>query len=90
MRKRRDVALRNLRLMLVLSIALPVARFGYASWQNYGAAFQIADERNERALDIAAEQALRVFQSVNVIFDSVEQITRGATFRCRPRQTNAM
>jgi two-component system NtrC family sensor kinase len=77
MRKRRDVALRNLRLMLVLSIALPVALFGYASWQNYGTAFRIADERNERALDIAAEQALRVFQSVNVIFDSVEQITRG-------------
>jgi hypothetical protein len=49
MRKRRDVALRNLQLMLVLSIALPVALFGYASWHNYGAAFQVADERNERA-----------------------------------------
>jgi two-component system NtrC family sensor kinase len=81
MRKRRDVALRNLRLMLVLSIALPVALFGYASWHNYGVAFQVADERNERALAIAAEQALRVFQSVNVIFDSVEQITRGRAAR---------
>jgi len=29
--------------------------------------------------DIAAEQALRVFQSITVTFDSVEQITRGRT-----------
>ncbi len=79
MRQRRDAALRSLRLMLVASVALPLLLFCYASWVNYHAAFELADERIERALDIAMEQALRVFQSISVTFDSVEQITRGRT-----------
>jgi two-component system NtrC family sensor kinase len=79
MRQRRDAALRSLRLMLVASVALPFLLFCYAAKVNYHAAFALADERIERAADIAAEQALRVFQSINVTFDSVEQITRGRT-----------
>src|ERR1700684_3762693 len=81
MRQRRDAALRSLRLMLVASIVLPLLLFCYASWTNYRAAFDNADERIEHGLDIASEQVLRVFQSINVIFDSVEQITRGRTNR---------
>jgi two-component system NtrC family sensor kinase len=79
MRQRRDAALRSLKLMLVASVALPFLLFCYAAWVNYHAAFALADERIERAADIAAEQALRVFQSIGVTFDSVEQITRGRT-----------
>src|SRR3954471_17025632 len=79
MRQRRDAALRSLKLMLVASVALPFLLFCYAGWINYHAAFALADERIERAGDIAAEQALRVFQSISVTFDSVEQITRGRT-----------
>jgi signal transduction histidine kinase len=79
MRQRRDAALRSLRLMLVASIVLPFLLFCYASWTNYWTAFYNADERIEHGLDIASEQVLRVFQSINVIFDSVEQITRGRT-----------
>src|ERR1700709_791445 len=79
MRQRRDAALRSLKLMLVASVALPLLLFCYAAWANYHAAFELADERIERAGDIAAEQALRVFQSISVTFDSVEQIIRGRT-----------
>jgi two-component system NtrC family sensor kinase len=79
MRQRRDAALRSLKLMLVASVALPLLLFAYAAWANYRAAYALADERIERAGDIAAEQALRVFQSIGVTFDSVEQITRGRT-----------
>ena len=79
MRQRRDAALRSLKLMLVASVALPLLLFCYAAFVNYHAAFALADERIERAGDIAAEQALRVFQSISVTFDSVEQITRGRT-----------
>src|SRR3954464_6348034 len=79
MRQRRDAALRSLKLMLVASVALPFLLFCYAAKVNYHAAFTLADERIERAGDIAAEQALRVFQSISVTFDSVEQITRGRT-----------
>jgi CheY-like chemotaxis protein len=64
MRQRRDAALRSLKLMLVASVALPLLLFCYAAWANYHAAFALADERIERAGDIAAEQALRVFQSL--------------------------
>jgi two-component system NtrC family sensor kinase len=79
MRQRRDAALRSLKLMLVASVALPSLLFCTTAWVNYHAAFALADERIERSADIAAEQALRVFQSISVTFDSVEQITRGRT-----------
>jgi two-component system NtrC family sensor kinase len=65
--------------MLVASVALPLLLFCYTAWASYHAAFALADERIERAGEIAAEQALRVFQSISVTFDSVEQITRGRT-----------
>ena len=81
MRQRRDAALRSLKLMLVASVALPTLLFCYAGWTTYQATHELADERIERALDIAAEQALRVFQSISVTFDSVEQITRGRADR---------
>src|SRR4051812_25028796 len=81
MRQRRDAALRTLKWMLVASVALPVLLFGYVGWTTYHTAFALADERIERTLEIASEQALRVFQSISVTFDSVEQITRGRTGR---------
>src|ERR1043166_1866057 len=81
MRPSRDAALRSLRLMLVASVALPTLLFCYAGWTTWQATLELADERIERSLDIAAEQALRVFQSISVTFDSVEQITRGRTDR---------
>jgi two-component system, NtrC family, sensor kinase len=79
MRTRRDAALRSLRLMLVASVVLPLLLFCYVSWTSYHTAFERADERIKQALDLSAEQALRVFRSINVTFDSVEQITRGRT-----------
>ena len=67
--------------MLVASIALPGLLFCYAAFANYRTAYTLADERIDRGLDVASEQVLRVFQSINVIFDSVEQITQGRTNR---------
>src|SRR5947209_2598119 len=81
MRQHRDAALRSLTLMLVASVALPLLLFCYVAWATWHSAFALADERIERSLDIASEQALRVFQSIGVTFDSVEQITRGRTSR---------
>jgi two-component system NtrC family sensor kinase len=65
--------------MLVASVVFPLLLFCYASWANYRAAFERADEQIKQALDLSAEQALRVFRSIDVTFDSVEQITRGRT-----------
>src|SRR3954463_135621 len=77
MRTRRDAALRSLRSMLVASFVFPLLLFCYASWVNYHTAFDRADEQIRQALDLSIEQALRVFRSIDVTFDSVEQITRG-------------
>src|SRR3954451_21952928 len=77
MRTRRDAALRSLRFMLAASVVFPVLLFCYASWVNYHAAVEQADERIRHALDLSAEHALRVFVSSGVTFDSVEEITRG-------------
>jgi two-component system, NtrC family, sensor kinase len=79
MRTSRAAALRSLRIMLAASVIFPLLLFGYASWANYRAAFERADDRIRQALDLSAEQALRVFRSIDVTFDSVEQITRGRT-----------
>ena len=43
------------------------------------AAFATADERIDRNLALSAEQALRIFRSIDVTLDSVEQITLGET-----------
>ena len=81
MRTRRAAALRSLRMMLTASVLFPLLLFGYASWANYRAAFERADDQIRQALDLSAEHALRVFRSITVTFDSVEQITRGRTER---------
>jgi two-component system NtrC family sensor kinase len=67
--------------MLTVSVIFPLLLFGYASWANYRAAFERADDQIRQALDLSAEHALRVFRSITVTFDSVEQITRGRTER---------
>ena len=65
--------------MLAASVLFPFLLFCYAGWANYRTAFERADEQIKQALDLSAEQALRVFRSIDVTFDSVEQITRGRT-----------
>jgi signal transduction histidine kinase len=74
MRARRDAALRLLKTMLVASIAIPVAIFIYASGVAYRDAFVRADEQLEGRLDIIAEYASRIFQSVDLTFTSVDTL----------------
>ncbi len=89
----RESATRLLQLMMIASLVLPTALFGYASWANYRDVHAAADERILRALDAMQEQALRVFQTVDRTFAEVNEITRGmsdddiraAQPRLRPR-----
>jgi signal transduction histidine kinase len=74
MRTRRDAALRLLKTMLVASIVIPLSLFAYASWVNYEAALTRADEDLVGSLTILSEQALKVFQSVDLTFTSVGAI----------------
>ena len=74
MRPRRDAALRLLRLMLVASVGIPIALFFYGSWVMYRSTFAHADEQLSARLDVISEHALKIFQSVDLTFASVEAL----------------
>ena len=51
--------------------------FVYASVVSYRENRALADERIERSLDLIAEQALKVFQSIDLALDNVTQSLSG-------------
>ena len=73
----RESAVRLLKLMMVASLVLPAALYGYASWVSYRDIHASADERIERSLDVQQEQALKVFETVDRTFAEVDEVVRG-------------
>ena len=63
--------------MMVASLVLPAALYGYASWVSYRDIHDGADERIERSLDVQQEQALKVFETVDRTFAEVGEVVRG-------------
>ncbi len=74
MRARRDAAIRGLKIMMVASVAIPVAIFSYASWIGYQSTFAHADEKLLANLGIMAEHTTGVFQSVDLTFAAVDAV----------------
>ena len=79
MRARRDAAIRGLKIMMVASVAIPVAIFSYASWIGYQSTFAHADEKLLANLGIMSEHTSGVFQSVDLTFAAVDAITDDLT-----------
>jgi len=77
MRARRDAAIRYFKIMLVASIAVPLAFFSYAAWLTHRNAFAHADEQLSTTLDIMSEQAGKIFQSVDLGFAGVNALIGG-------------
>ena len=73
----RLATIRLLRLSMVASLLFPALLFAYASFVNYRENRALADERIERSLDLIAEQALKVFQSIDLALDNVSQSLLG-------------
>jgi two-component system, NtrC family, sensor kinase len=73
----RLATIRLLRLSMVASLLFPVLLFVYASVVNYRENRALADERIERSLDLISEQALKVFQSIDLALDNVTQSLSG-------------
>ncbi len=73
----RESAVRLLKLMMVASLVLPAALYGYASWVSYRDIHASADERIERSLDVQQEQALKVIETVDRTFAEVDEVVRG-------------
>ncbi len=76
MRAARSAALRLLYLAIAGTIVLPLVLFAYASWVDYRAAQQTADERIERSLEVVHEHASKVFEAVDLAFLQVAQLFR--------------
>src|ERR1700693_4626339 len=73
----RESAVRLLKLMMVASLVLPAALYGYASWVSYRDIHAAADERIERSLEVQQEQALKVFETIDRTFAEVDEVVRG-------------
>ena len=71
MKQRKDTALRWLRFSLGALLIVPVLLFAYVAVTTFRAAFQLADDRIDHALSISAEQALRIFRTIDVTLDSI-------------------
>jgi two-component system NtrC family sensor kinase len=77
MRTERQSAIGLLQLMMVASLVLPAALYGYASWVSYRETHKVADERITRSLDVMQEQTLKVFETVDRTFAEIDEIVRG-------------
>lgn len=73
----RLATIRLLRLAMVASLLFPALLFAYASFVDYRENRALADERIERSLDLVSEQALKVFQSIDLALDNVAQSLSG-------------
>jgi two-component system NtrC family sensor kinase len=77
MHARRQSAVRSLKWMMVGTVLFPLALFCFASWEQYRAISRLADERIARSLDLAVEHAAKFFQSLEVVFASIDEIMHG-------------
>jgi signal transduction histidine kinase/CheY-like chemotaxis protein len=76
-RAHRALTIRLLRISMVAALVLPTLLFSVASWISYRDTFALADERIERSLEVAQEQALKVLQSVSLSFVAVQNLLDG-------------
>jgi two-component system NtrC family sensor kinase len=81
---RRDLPARasTIRLLYVLAAAalvFPISLFLIGSWVGYRSTQALANERIERSLDVMEEQALRVFESMNLALDTIANMLDSRT-----------
>ena len=70
-------SLRLLQWMMVASLALPLALFAFASAISWISIHQTADREIERALDVAHEHALKVFETIDRTLSEIAEVIRG-------------
>ena len=70
----RVATVRLLQILVVAALLLPLLLFSFASWLSYRGTQALANERIERSLDVLQEQALKVFQSINLALDTINDL----------------
>ena len=73
----RAITVRLLQVLAAAALLLPLLFFAFASALSYRATYALADERIERSLDVLQEQALKVFQSMDLALDTIENMLAG-------------
>src|ERR1700693_4298250 len=73
----RATTIRLLQVLAAAALLLPALFFGFASALSYRSTYALADERIERSLDVLQEQALKVFQSMNLALDTIDYMVAG-------------
>ncbi len=68
----RETTIRLLQVLAVAALLFPLLLFGYGSWLSYREAKALAIERIGHSLDVMQEQALKVFQSMNLALDTID------------------
>ena len=69
-------SLRLLQWMMAASLALPLALFVFASAVSFASISETADREIERALDVAHEHALKVFETIDRSLSEISEIIR--------------
>ena len=72
-------SLRLLQWMMVASLALPLALFVFASAISWVSIRDTADREIERALDVAHEHALKVFETIDRSLSEIAEIVRAVS-----------
>jgi two-component system, NtrC family, sensor kinase len=73
-RRARATTLRLLRILAAAALLMPLLLFLFGSWLSYRATQALANERIERSLEVMQEQALKVFQSINLALDTIDDL----------------
>jgi two-component system NtrC family sensor kinase len=83
-------SLKLLQWMMVAALALPVALFAYAGSLAWVSTRETADREIERALDVAHEHALKVFETIDRSLSEINEIIRGKSDAELQAQSDAM
>jgi signal transduction histidine kinase len=73
----RATTIRLLQILAVSALVLPALLFLIGSVLSYRSAQSLTKERIERSLDVMQEQALKVFQSMSLAVDTIEELIGG-------------
>lgn len=73
----RATTFRLLRLAMAASLLFPCLLFAYASLVDYRRTTALAEERIARSLDVEQEQALNVFELVNLTLENATELLSG-------------
>lgn len=79
METRRLRVVRSLKWIMVGTVVIPAVIFGIAARQHRLRIHEVADERIARSLEISLEHAQKVFQTIDILLSSVDEITSGRT-----------